>query len=979
MPDPPATLVDSLRDRYTIERELGRGGMATVYMARDLKHDRLVALKVLHPELGTILGAERFEREIRTAARLHHPHILQLHDSGEAAGLLYYTMPYVDGESLRERISRDGPLPSTAAVRIACEVAQALDYAHRHGVVHRDVKPENILLTDGGALVADFGIARAIEFSGDQLTQTGLLVGTPAYMSPEQVAGSAELDGRSDQYSLACVVYEALVGEPLFTGPTAQALMSQRFHDLTPRLAAGSRQLAAIGPVLARALASEPGDRFTTAADFAEGLENPVTAPARSPPRGRRVAILMGIALVVALTLAMWRRYHGSIGVPRDPNAIAVLPFRVADPALALWREGLVDLFATNLDGAASWRTIHPRTALSRWHRAVRQGDEGDEAALLQVARQLGAGYALTGSLTGGSRVRLSLELHPTSGGEVRRVQAEGAADSIPGMVDQLSVALIGGSSTGGSNDVGPSLSQMTTTSLPALKAYLAGEQKFRRARPRDALPDFRHAVELDSTFALAFYRLSAAEHWTRSPHYIGPDEHLDRAMRLVGRLPRRDALLVRGAWEASQRWPEALSMLAQLTDRYPDDAEAWFVYGDARFHLAKQLLQAYGPFREALARSAELDPGFAPAYLHLTEDAFGRGDSAAARSSIEALQRIDASGPKAVGLRAAYDLVWGSAAERNAVRARLQTVSTDALLTGKHAINFAPELAESTLVLAHAIADDPKRPLDDRINAEAGVLWAQQYRGQIRAAIATADTIADWASRASPSSQFAGWTTQGRAWPAISFLVLGYAPDTAALLRWARQSRDPWMAAAVGAVAVRLNDPLGVRRSREQLRSLLDTISAPSDSLERAVQVRTAAGDRVLPQAVLAYDALQHADTARALRLFQVAADSFRVGGGGGSVCFLDWEIGKLLLAAGKPEKADPYLVSAADEPWFTAPAELYLGLAAERSGNVASARDHYGRLRRWWRRADPELRGWLEEADLGLDRINDEKPTEH
>src|SRR5712664_2305107 len=215
----------SLAGRYTIERELGRGGMATVYLARDLKHDRSVALKVLRPELAAVLGAERFLREIRLTAQLQHPHILALIDSGEADGFLYYVMPYVEGESLRERLEREGQLPLEEALRIAREVASALSHAHSHDVVHRDIKPENILISSGEAVVADFGIGRAITAAArDTLTGTGIAIGTPGYMSPEQATGGARLDGRSDIYSLACVLYEMLAGDPPYVASSAHAI-----------------------------------------------------------------------------------------------------------------------------------------------------------------------------------------------------------------------------------------------------------------------------------------------------------------------------------------------------------------------------------------------------------------------------------------------------------------------------------------------------------------------------------------------------------------------------------------------------------------------------------------------------------------------------------------------------------------------------------------------------------------------------------
>src|SRR4029450_1975484 len=227
MADLRSSLQPSLADRYGIEREVGRGGMATVFLAHDLKHDRQVALKVLHPELAASLGPERFLREIKVAARLNHPHIVPLHDSGQAGDLLYYLMPYVRGESLRQRLIRDKRLALDDALDIARDVAAALDYAHRQGVVHRDIKPENVMLHEGEALLPDFGIAKAVTAAAnDNLTQTGSAVGTPAYMSPEQAAGEAELDGRSDVYSLGCMVYEMLSGSAPFTGSTAQAIIT---------------------------------------------------------------------------------------------------------------------------------------------------------------------------------------------------------------------------------------------------------------------------------------------------------------------------------------------------------------------------------------------------------------------------------------------------------------------------------------------------------------------------------------------------------------------------------------------------------------------------------------------------------------------------------------------------------------------------------------------------------------------------------
>jgi Tol biopolymer transport system component len=268
-------LESALRGRYEVEREIGAGGMATVYRARDLRHDRHVALKVLRPELSAILGAERFLKEIRTTANLQHPHILPLHDSGEANGLVFYVMPFVEGESLRDRLTRETQLPVDDAVRIAREVASALDYAHRHGVVHRDIKPENILLNDGQALVADFGIALAASAAGGgtRLTETGMSLGTPHYMSPEQAMGEREITPRSDVYALGCVLYEMLLGEPPFTGPTAQAIVARVMTE-EPRSPTTQRKSVPphVAAAVLTALAKIPADRFATAAEFAVAL-----------------------------------------------------------------------------------------------------------------------------------------------------------------------------------------------------------------------------------------------------------------------------------------------------------------------------------------------------------------------------------------------------------------------------------------------------------------------------------------------------------------------------------------------------------------------------------------------------------------------------------------------------------------------------------------------------------------------------------
>ncbi|MBP9199890.1 MAG: serine/threonine protein kinase, partial [Gemmatimonadales bacterium] len=339
----------ALADRYRVERELGAGGMATVYLAHDLRHDRKVALKVLRPELAAVIGGERFLAEIRTTANLQHPHILALFDSGRvgAAGagteIVFYVMPFVEGESLRDRISREKQLPVHEAVRIAREVADALEYAHRHTVIHRDVKPENILLHGGHAMVADFGIALAASRSegGSRMTETGLSLGTPHYMSPEQAMGERDITARSDVYALGCVLYEMLTGEPPFTGPTPQAIVARMMTEEPRSLTLQRKSIPPqVEAAVTTALEKLPADRFPSAAAFAAALEDPAFARSSGAAAGRPGAgaaprwattgrvVLATAAVVAAVTfgLARWSLARGSGGESRPVHVSVALP-----------------------------------------------------------------------------------------------------------------------------------------------------------------------------------------------------------------------------------------------------------------------------------------------------------------------------------------------------------------------------------------------------------------------------------------------------------------------------------------------------------------------------------------------------------------------------------------------------------------------------------------------------------------------------
>jgi serine/threonine-protein kinase len=417
MPDPaagdiPSALQSALAERYRIVRELGRGGMATVYLADDLKHPRQVAIKVLNPDLSEALGAERFLLEIETASSLTHPHILPLHDSGEANGLLYYVMPYVEGESLRDRLKREKQLPVEDAVRIAREVADALAYAHERGVVHRDVKPANILLEADHAVLADFGVAKAVaDMDRTQLTQTGTSLGTPTYMSPEQASGEQELDGRSDQYALGCVLYEMLAGEPPFRGARVEAVVRQHLTvDAAPVTQARPSVPEGVAAALHRTLAKNPADRFRTTRELEKALEVPlhtpsrgITATARQPRPSVKRPVLIGSFILVALVgaWASWSAFgSGGGGTSRSVAAdgyqpsILVFSFQNLSPDHddAFFGRGLQEALTSKLDRVPS--LLVKSRATADWY-----ADHADPPPPPDFAREFEIDYFVEGGV----------------------------------------------------------------------------------------------------------------------------------------------------------------------------------------------------------------------------------------------------------------------------------------------------------------------------------------------------------------------------------------------------------------------------------------------------------------------------------------------------------------------------------------------------------------------------------------------------
>jgi len=500
-------LPKELGGRYRIVREIGRGGMGTVYLADDLRHGRQVAVKAVHSSIARAIDRARFEREIEIAASLSHPHILPLHDSGEVylpgekdPAFVYFVSPLATGESLRERLKRDRRLLRDEAVRLGREIALALDYAHRHGVVHLDIKPSNILLQEGHALVADFGIARAISNGDDEPTGGGPRAGTPSYMSPEQVVGLHDIDGRSDVYSLGCVLYEMLTGQrPAMRVAGGKADAGRLGADPAPLHRYVSRRLAA---VVMRAMSPLREERFATAGELAAAL--------RDAGRLNRTPIILGfVAAAVAAGIVAVAASRAGRASPLDQDLVAVAPLDVASPSLSIWKEGLVDVLSRGLDGAGPIRAVPASQVIHRWH------GRADPQSARDLGRATGARVVVFGGLlVAGDSVRATLSmLDVASGRTVADIQYVDAADRMDRLSDSLTVAVLREIGRSRNIDLAHATSS-PTTSLSALKEYLRGEQFYRAAEWDSAETHFVSALASDTAFALAYHRLATVRYW---------------------------------------------------------------------------------------------------------------------------------------------------------------------------------------------------------------------------------------------------------------------------------------------------------------------------------------------------------------------------------------------------------------------------------------------------------------------------------
>ncbi|HEY5546071.1 MAG TPA: protein kinase [Gemmatimonadaceae bacterium] len=567
-------LAAAVADRYVFERELGSGGMATVYLAQDLKHGRKVAIKVLRPELAAALGTERFVREIEIAAKLTHPHILPLFDSGEADGFLYYVMPYVEGESLRDRLNRESRLSVPEAIRLTDQIASALAYAHERGVVHRDIKPENIMLAGDQAIVADFGIARAVEAAGgDGLTGTGIAIGTPAYMSPEQAFGSHAVDGRTDVYALGCVVYEMVCGRPLFDGPT-QALLAKHAADTVPRMRASDSQIPLfVERAVERALAKDPADRFPTAGAFAEALTTGTVVARGRRRHPRRAVLVLAGGMTAALVGA--GLYIVARGGTPDVRRITVAPFedRTGDPRLAQVGDLAADWITRGLTRVESLEVTAATVAREMWL-AARDAPGGQVRTL---AEQSGAAVIVSGTYSmDGDALSLAVEIiDARSGRLIANVDpVTGAASSATQLVAALAERVTAAVAAG----AGQPAARLAATSPPSLEAfreYQQGMDAFSRGQWNQSIVHYRRAIAIDSTYPPPV--VWAATAYRNLGQWAAADTLLQSISPIVDRLTPIErvnfewqAAIGRGDPEGRLRWAEEGFRLNPRSWSYP-------------------------------------------------------------------------------------------------------------------------------------------------------------------------------------------------------------------------------------------------------------------------------------------------------------------------------------------------------------------------------------------------------------------------
>ena len=970
---PPAVI----SGRYRVVRELGRGGMGTVYLADDPKHGRQVAVKALHAEVAQLIGRERFKREIEIAAGLSHPHILPLHDSGEAksedgseTSFLYFITPFAAGESLRDRLFREKRLGPEEAVRLGQEIAQALDYAHRRGVVHLDIKPGNILLHEGHAVIADFGIARAIRKAGDASADDALarstpLLGTPSYMSPEQALGLPDVDGRSDVYSLGCVLYEMLAGERPFarTTPVDAAAGAKDAPDTAFLQRAVPRELAA---VVLRAMAPSRDERFHTAGDLALALGEAIRPRPEWSRRRIGVTIASGLAVVAASLAAWWSTRTGL-----DPNLVAIAPFDVAAPALLLWKEGLVDVMSRSLDGAGALKTVPASVVVHHWR------GRADIESAKALGAATGARLVLFGGLlSAGDSVRAMVSLlDAKTGRRVAEFEQKDIGARMDRLSDSLTVAVLRELGRSRRIDMAHATSS-PTSSLAALKAYLKGEQYYRAALWDSAQVHFEQALALDTTFAMAYHRLAAVHRWrdVRDP----PDSTAYMLMRrpsefLRGLGPRERLLatidsLFAETYFARRRalddgdysfedaaFQRLCDVLTMAQRQYPNDAELALLHAEVRAEYDHDVVIGEVDDRTALAmydQAIALDSGFAPAYVKpITLAAFLDG-AGSARRYIRAYLALDPSGPHSQLIRLADELLNPARSSSIDVARLVDSLPADGLCSAAKLLRHIPDSTDLVARLARAIVAkgqiDTLGGLSTHGCVVGQLVSGLQFRGHLREAERLASIDAH------------GLRTK---------VLYNMARFSMLPVDSSRAEFHRVLALAPKVYVTELYGWWATDSDTAAIRTYIDGFWAAGS------RIRTPSADAMLRANIIAgraYLALARRDSAAALRVLVATRDTLHE-------CWSENRLAivRLLVAAGRYREAGQRLErrwpgttscsNAVDDVLWT----MERARVFERLGRRDEAATNYEFVLAAWRTADPELQPYVRESSAALRRL--------
>ena len=954
-------LQSSLGATYTIIRELGGGGMSRVFLADDRALGRQVVIKVLHPELAAGVNAERFNREVQLSARLQHPHIVPVLSAGEVDGLPYYVMPFVKGESLRARIAA-GPMPVQEVISIVADVAKALAYAQSDGVVHRDIKPDNILLSGGAATVADFGIAKAIAaakrgggpdddspkdpWDSGSLTVLGTSLGTPAYMAPEQVAGDPNVDHRADIYSLGCVAYEMLTGQSPFAGKSPQQMLAAHVMEKPAPLDVKRPGLPpALVTAINRCLEKEPANRPQSASELVSQIETSGTQTVVSPAVIARAkskiptwAIVAGIVILGAVAVPAYRTFRPSTGAADGTISVAVAPFEVLDPQLTLWKEGMVDVLSRNLDGAGPIRSIPPSVSVKKWE------GHADRTVATTFGKKVGANLVVYGQLQPAGRDLVDVKawvLDTQRDAAPIEVQFRDSTARMDRVTDSLSVKVL--AAIGRDHQIGTGkLASLGSGSLPAIKAFLQGSQYYRRTRWDSAAIAFNEAVTLDSTFGVAYLHLAQTLGWAGGANGQGVVDAYRRAGALMRPgLPPRDSLFLAASGHYANSGRNGVRNMAELhaaiaaaelaTKRYPNDPEAWYFYVDMRLHSDPKL-----GYREALSyfdKAIAADSDFAVAYVHAIELA-GRYGNDVGRRYAEAYLRRDPKDFEGEGVRLAA-LAINPRTSTAELKAILDTVTPRVGQKAYAALSRTPDTSEVPITIL--------RTAVKRLDASSG---GAGLSATLATQLAMHGHIEEAWSLAVKSKSSA----------AAEIVALGLIPaDSAAkvMRSWVNDRSDASLY------------PMPVFAMTGDTTMLLAMTKGVEGAAQRDT-ARRAVFDYVLA-ALRGYTALARRDTVAATKIFDALPDTV-------ISLPVDAFTRARLIARTDPRRAITLLERyTASTGLIFAARELERGRLAEKIGDQQTAVDAYSYVATVWSKAEPQqLKDGAKEASDALKRLD-------